>query len=233
MSAQEAPFCIKKCSHLPSVLSIKTLNHSDLEVRPLKMPLIRPFSLLSPTASFSMSYDTSRQIYLRIFYHLYTHSIHCSDTSGHQYPTWVRGSQGLLFLHFLPCFLLKIRAPESLFLASGGCSVKWGCCPLSLCPELTFSLFSQQNLKGSQTSQGSSLLSACGLNKSFRDLRQPKDSDVFSHTQFRVKAILNCEISEKPSKALIFPLIVIYVVICMSNIKLFPQIFGILVPQFS
>lgn len=69
-----------------------------------------------------------------------------------------------------------------------------------LCPELTFGFFSQQNLKGSQTSQGSSLVSAWGLNKSFRDLKQPKDSGAFSHIQFKVKGILNYKVSEKEAQ---------------------------------
>lgn len=48
MSAQEALFPSKKHAHVPSVPLIKTLNHSDFGVRPLKTPHLNScFSSLS------------------------------------------------------------------------------------------------------------------------------------------------------------------------------------------
>ena len=47
MSAQEVLFRSKKCAHVPSVPLIKTLNHSNLGVRPLKRPCLHHFFPLS------------------------------------------------------------------------------------------------------------------------------------------------------------------------------------------
>lgn len=51
-------------------------------------------------------------------------------------------------------------------------------------------LVSQQNLKGcSAAFLGLALVSARGLDKCFKDLKQPKPSGAFSHVRFKIKAL--------------------------------------------
>lgn len=92
--------------------------------------------------------------------------------------------------------------------------------------------FPQWNLKGSQTSRGSASGSACGPNKSFRNLKQTKGFGTFSHIQFKIKAIFNREMSEqKPNKVLIFLLIMSFIFKCQL-LKCLPKLLAFLVPYF-
>lgn len=113
MSAQEVPFRGKKCSHLPSVPLIKTLNHSALGVRLLKMPRLN-HSFFSPPRFTPPSLKAlCRQIYPRNFFffsQLYTQSMHCCRDPGLHSPILVLGLTGTILP--TPCrFPVRTAAP--------------------------------------------------------------------------------------------------------------------------
>lgn len=119
MSVQEMLFPSKKRAHVPSVPLIKTLNHSDLGVRPLKTPRLNNcFSSLPHFTPLPLM-ALRRLICLRVFISFTPISVHFCEDPG------LLGPPGDHPLHTSPASLWPGQSSGNLFLARGSWLVRW------------------------------------------------------------------------------------------------------------